>query len=144
MATVVRNITPTDLLSRFRGQVFAADPGYPEVLLLKVRDDKGGQWWFSSDYAEYSPSDPSVFLGKTVAAADIHPSGGLTVGFSDGSSLEVRPIPLPPGDSGEDLETWDLIAPDGLIVNYGPGERWTLEELGHPPCSFRSRRRPAP
>jgi hypothetical protein len=144
MATVVKNVSPADLLSRFRGQVFAADPGYPEVLLLKVRDDEGGQWWFSTFYAEYSPSDPDAFLGKTVVAADQAPSGNLTVGFSDGSCLEVRPIPLEPGDSGVDLETWDLIAPDGLIVEYGPGERWTLKELGRPPGSFRAPGRSAP
>jgi hypothetical protein len=144
MATVVQNITPAELIGRFRGEIFAADPGYPEVLLFKVRDGNGGQWWFSTNYAEYSPSDPDVLLGKTVAAAEIHPSGGLTVGFSDASCLEVRPIPLPPGESGEDLETWDLIAPDGLVVIYGPGERWTLEELGRPPGSLRAPGRSAP
>lgn len=144
MATVVQNTSPADLIRRFRGQIFAADPGYPEVLLLKARDDEGGQWWFSSGYADYSPSDPAVFLGKKVVAAEIHPSGGLTAGFSDGSRLEVRPLPLPPGESGEDLETWDIIAPDGLIVTYGPGERWTLEELGRPPGSLRAPAPPAP
>jgi len=144
MATVAQNFTPADLLRRFRGQIFAADPGYPEVLLLKARDAKGGEWWFSTGYAEYSPSDPGVFLGKTIVAAEIQSSGNLTVGFSDDSCLEVRPIPLPPGDSGDDLETWDLIAPDGLVVQYGPGERWALEELGRPPGSFRAPARPAP
>jgi hypothetical protein len=143
MATVVRDITPAELLSRFRGKIFAADPGYPEVLLLKVRDDEGGQWWFSSGYAEYSPSDPSTFLGKTVVEAEIHPSGGLTVGFTDGSSLEIRPIPLEPGESPDDLETWDLIASDGLVIEYGPGERWAFEDLGRPPGSFERRERPA-
>lgn len=144
MTSVVQNTIPAELISRFRGRIFAADPGYPEVLLLKVRDDKGGQWWFSSNYAEYSPSDPSVLLGKTVTAADIHTDGSLRVGFSDGSHLEVHPLPLPPEDSGDDLETWDLIAPDGLVVTYGPGERWTLEELGRPPGSFRGPARSAP
>lgn len=144
MATVVRDITPAELLSRFRGEIFEADPGYPEVLLLKVRDDEGGQWWFSSGYAEYSPSDPNVFLGKTVVSAHIHPSGGLTVGFSDGSTLEVRPPPLEPGESADDLETWDLIASDGLVIDYGPGERWSLEELGHPPGSLTRPARSAP
>lgn len=144
MATIVKDITPAELLSRFRGEIFEADPGYPEVLLLKVRDDEGGQWWFSSGYAEYSPSDPNVFLGKTVVSADIHPSGGLTVGFSDGSSLEVRPLPLEPGESVDDLETWDLIASDGLVIDYGPGERWTYDELGRPPGSIRGRGRSAP
>lgn len=144
MSTVVQNVSPADLLSRFRGQIIAADPGYPEVLLLKLRDDEGGEWWFSTLYAEYSPSDPEVFLGKTVVAADLRPSGNLTVDFSDGSRLEVRPIPLEPGDSGDDLETWNLIAPDGLIVEYGPGERWTLKALGRPPGSFRAQRRSAP
>jgi hypothetical protein len=144
MATVVRDITPTELLSRFRGEIFAADPGYPEVLLLKVRDDNGGQWWFSSGYAEYSPSDPDVFLGKTVVSAEIHPSGGLTVGFPDCPNLEVRPLPLEPGESADDLETWELIAPDGLVIDYGPGERWALEELGRPPGTFTAPARPAP
>jgi hypothetical protein len=142
MATVVRDITPAELLSRFRGEIFAADPGYPEVLLLKARDDHDGQWWFSSGYAEYSPSDPSVFMGKTIVSTAIHPDGGLTVGFSDGSSLEVRPIPLEPGESADDLETWSLIASDGLYIEYGPGERWAFED-GRPPGSSERRERPA-
>jgi hypothetical protein len=133
MATVVKDISPAELLSHFRGQVFSARPGYPEVLLLKVKDEAGGEWWFSTFYAEYSPSDPDVFLGKTIVAADVQPSGGLRVGFSDASRLDVKPIPLEPGESGDDLETWNLISPDGLVLDSGPGERWALKALGRPP-----------
>jgi hypothetical protein len=133
MALVAQNTSPADLLSRFRGQIFSSRPGYPEVLHLKLRDGAGGEWWLSTFYAEYSPSDPEIFLDKTVVTAEMEPSGGLTVGFSDGSRLDVRPIPLEPNESGDDLETWSLISPDGLIVDYGPGERSVLKTLGRPP-----------
>jgi hypothetical protein len=127
MATVIPDISPGELLKRFRGHIFSARPGYPDVLLLKLRDAGGDEWWFSTFYAEFSPSDPSWFMGKTVVAADVDPSGTLKVGFSDGSDLEVRPAPLDPDEPGDDLETWHLITPEDLALNYGPRGIWRLK-----------------
>jgi hypothetical protein len=98
-----------------------------------VKDGEGGDWWFSSFYAEYSPPDPDLFFGKTIIAAEVESSGDLTVGFSDGSRLEVNRCPPEPDGPDDHLETWTLISPEGFALNYGPGERWTLKALGHPP-----------
>lgn len=133
MGSVTQDISPADLLSRFRGEIFSARPGYPEVLLLKVRDAECGEWWFSTFDAEFSPSDPEVFLGKTIVSADVQSSAKLVVGFSDGSQLEVAPVPLEPDERRDDLENWSLINPDGIVLEYGPGEKWALTALGHPP-----------
>lgn len=141
MADVIADISPSDLLSRFRGQIFSARPGYPDVLLLKARDVDGGEWWFSTFYAKFSPSDPDAFLGKRIVAAEPQPDGGLNVGFSDGSRLDVLPVPLEPGEPGDDLETWHLLSPDGLALDYGPGDRWVLEALEQRPLNLTSPRR---
>jgi hypothetical protein len=133
MATVIPDISPSDLLEHFRGQILSARPGYPEVIHLKVRDADGGEWGFSTFYAEYSPEDPDFFPGKTVSSADLEPSGKLTIGFSDGSEFNVVPIPLEADEPGNDLETWHLFTPDGLALFYGPRGRWELGQ-GSDPC----------
>jgi len=126
MATVIPDLSPSDLVDRFRGTIFYAAPGYPEVIHFRVKDGDGCEWWFSTFYAEYSPSDPDTFPGKTIVDADLKPSGKLTLGFSDGSEFKVTPGPLEPGESVEDLETWHLYTPEGLALYYGPGPRWEL------------------
>jgi hypothetical protein len=52
MATVITDLSPSDLLGRFRGTVTDAAPGYPEVIHLDVRDAHGGDWSFSTFNAE--------------------------------------------------------------------------------------------
>jgi hypothetical protein len=126
MTTVIPDISPSDLVGRFRGTITRAAPGYPEVIHLDVKAPDGGKWSFSTFYAEYSPSDPDFFPGKTIVDADLEPSGMLTLSFSDGSRFRVVPGPLEPNDSGDDLETWHLFTPDGLALFYGPGPRWEL------------------
>ncbi|MBS1889463.1 MAG: hypothetical protein JSU06_19975 [Actinobacteria bacterium] len=126
MPTVISEVSPLDLLARFRGPVVSSRPGYPEVLLLKVEDAEGEEWWFSTFHAEYSPSDPDLFAGKVVVGANLDVrSGVLTIRFSDASELSVVPIPAEDGEP-DDLESWHLISPDGLVLDYGPGERWVL------------------
>jgi hypothetical protein len=143
MATVAPDISPTSLLDRFRGEVFSSRPGYPEVLLLKVRDGDGSEWWFSTFYATFSPSDPDVFLGKVVIATEVEPGADGTVHFSDGSRLEIHRFPREPGDEepDDDLETWSLITPEGIVLDHGPGGKWTLDSLGHPLGENPARRR---
>jgi hypothetical protein len=127
------DISPSDLLSRIRGPVVHAAPGYPEVIHLEVRDAEGARWRFSTNYAEYAPSDPELLLEKTVVAVDLERSGKLIMGFSDGSTFAVLPIPLDPQESGEYLETWNLITPDGLSLWYGPRGRWLMRRASDPP-----------
>ena len=123
MATVIPDLSPADLLSRFRGTIVYAAPGYPEVIHLDLTDAAGDRWGFSTWYAEFSPTDPEFLLGKTVVAVDFERSGKLTMKFSDGSGFNVRPEPEGPDD---ELSTWQLVTPDGLSLRFRPRERWTL------------------
>jgi hypothetical protein len=123
MAAVIPDLSPADVLSRLRGSVIRAAPSYPEVIRLRVEDEDGGVWRFSTFYADYSPSDPEFLLGKTVVGIDFDWSGKLTMRFSDGSAFNVLPEPEGPDD---DLETWHLITPDGLALWFRPRGRWEL------------------
>jgi hypothetical protein len=132
MAVVIKDTSAADLLGRFRGVVTSSRPGYPEVLLLTVEDANGGGWNFSTFDADFSPSDPDSFLGKTVVRAEIAPSNTLTIGFSDGSKLNVVPRPLRPGEADDDLENWFLLTPDGLALDFGPVGRCRLGSASEP------------
>ena|ERR1700743_1601796 len=132
MAVVIPDTSPADLLSQFRGPITESQPGYPEVLHLGVRGAKGGAWELSTFDADFSPSDPEVFLGKTVVSADLDPSNTLTIGFSDGSDLKVVPRTLESGEADDDLENWWLSTPDGLALDFGPEGRWRLGKASDP------------
>jgi hypothetical protein len=130
MAAVIPDLSPADLLGRLRGTVIRAAPSYPEVIYLDIRDAEGGEWTFSTFYAEYSPSEPEFFLGKTVVDVDFELSGRLTMRFSDGSEFNVLPEPEGPDD---ELTTWRLLTPDGLALWFRPRGLWDLG-LGSDPC----------
>jgi hypothetical protein len=138
MATVIPGLSPADLLARLRGTIIDAAPGYPEVIHLNVRDAKGDVWRFSTFYAEYSPSDPEFFRGKTLVDVDLEPSGKLTMRFADGSEFNVLPEPEEPDDR---LMTWLLLTPDGLSLRFRPRGRW---ELGRADELFGGDRPPRP
>jgi hypothetical protein len=123
MATVIPDLSPAELLGRFRGTIVRAAPGYPEVIHLKLKDKDGDQWSFSTWYAEFSPTDPELLLGKTVIDVEFERSGKLTMRFSDGSEFNVRPEPEEPDD---ELPTWSLLTPDDLSLQFRPRDRWTL------------------
>jgi hypothetical protein len=129
MAAVIPDLFPADVLRRLRGTVIRAAPSYPEVIRLRVRDENGDVWRFSTFYADYSPSDPEFFLGKTVVDVNFERSGKLTMRFSDGSEFNVLPEPDGPDD---DLETWHLITPDGLALWFRPRGRWELGPASDP------------
>lgn len=126
MVTVIPDLSPGDLLDRFRGTITGAAPGYPEVIHLDLRDAAGGDWSFSTFNAEYSPSDPDFFPGKTIVSVDLEASAKLTIGFSDGSNFKVSPGPPEPDDPGDDLAVWHLLTPDGLVLSYMPDSQWEL------------------
>jgi hypothetical protein len=123
MATVIPDLSPADLLGRLRGTIVDAARGYPEVIHLGVRDDEGAVWKFSTWYADFSPTDPELLLGKTIVEVYFEPSGRLTMSFSDDSEFDVRPEPE---GSDDDLSTWSLLTPDGLSLQFRPRDRWTL------------------
>ena len=123
MSTVIPDLSPADLLSRFRGVIVDAAPGYPENIHIDLRDAAGDRWGFSTWYAEFSPADPKLLLGKTVVDVDFERSGKLTMRFSDGSEFNVRPEPEEPDD---ELETWSLLTPNDLYLQFRPRDLWTL------------------
>jgi hypothetical protein len=130
MAIAISDISPADLLGRFRGPITEAYHGYPEVILFDVKDSEGGEWHFVTWDADYSPSDPDALLGKVVVSADLDEEpGALTIGFSDGSAFKVTPVFYEPVD---DLEHWELFTPEGLVLHLGPGSRWRLGEASDP------------
>ena len=130
---ISKDFSPTEFLMRFRGRVIASRPAYPEVLHLQVRDAHGGIWRFATFEADYFPAEPEAFLGKTVESVDLDvPSAGLTIGFSDRTSLAVVPFSLTPDEFDVDYETWHLFTPDGLVLDYGPGENWSLNRATDP------------
>jgi hypothetical protein len=132
MAVVIPDISAADLLSHFRGRIVRSKPGYPDVLLLSVEDPRGGEWRFMTFDADFSPSDPDVFLGKTVVSAEVGSSHTLTIGFSDGSDLTVVPRSLKPGEEDDDLENWFLMTPDNQALDFGPAGRWRLGSGSEP------------
>jgi hypothetical protein len=126
----IPDTTPSELLAALRGEVIESAPGYPEVLHLTLRDDEGQEWGFSTFDSTWSPSGHEAFLGKTITDAGLDaPSGRLTFGFSDGSTLTVSPIA---GVEGDDLENWEIFTPDGFVLDYGPGDRWVLKRVTDP------------
>lgn len=123
MAIAIPDISPAELLSRIRGTIIRAAPGYPEVIHLRIEDGEGAIWRFSTFYCEFSPSDPDFFVGKVVVDIQFDRSGRLRMLFADASEFNVLPEPEEPDD---ELSTWDLITPDGLSLEFRPRGLWTL------------------
>jgi hypothetical protein len=129
-SSVIPDISPIELLGRLRGRIFDAHYGYPEVMQFRLRDEKGGEWWFATFDANYSPTDPDALADRTVVRADLEPgTANLTIGLSDGSIFKVTAGDEEPDD---DLETWSLLTPEGLVLNYGPGDPWKLKLASDP------------
>jgi hypothetical protein len=126
VAIVNPNIPAMEILSRFRGRISSSKPGYPEVLLLTITDADGGKWEFCTFDADFSPSDPDVFLDKVIVDSEVAASKTLTISFSDGSTLTVIPRPLEPGEAKDELENWYMLTPDNRTLDFGPEGRWRL------------------
>jgi hypothetical protein len=130
MSIVIPDTSPIELLGRLRGHIVDAQPGYPEVIHLKVVDSAGAEWIFSTGDAYYFPSDPDVLLGKTIVSADLEgPLGNLILGFSDGTDFRVT---MEPQTAENDPYNWLLLTPDRLILIWGPGVHWALKRGDEP------------
>lgn len=126
MATLTLDTSLVELLDRFRGRVADARVTYPERAIVEVTDHEGRLWWLETWEATYSPTHPDELNGKTVAGASIdRHTEVLTVGFSDGTRFTVTPIPDEEDDA---IENWDLFAPEGMVLIYGPRGRWKLAD----------------
>jgi len=114
-----------ELLARLRGTITDARPAYPETIQLQLQDADNGEWWLTTEDADYLPSDPDVVRGKTVIDVSLDERiGRLTVSFSDGSDFAIaRRLPVYP----DYPPYWRLYTPEGLVLSYGPGQAWTLK-----------------
>ncbi|HEU0018959.1 MAG TPA: hypothetical protein VFQ14_01580 [Thermoleophilaceae bacterium] len=122
--TVARDSALTDVLASFRGSIIDARLAYPEVLHLDVRDDKGELWQFATQDASWLPSDPAEMRYKSIVRAEIDWSTGkLNCELSDGATLMVTPAPQ---EEPDDPPNWELFTPNGLLLEFGPGEHWRL------------------
>lgn len=125
MATVVAlDASPTTVLRSMRGAITEARIAYPDVLHVEVRDSHGGIWSLATQDAEWSPSDPAELVGRSIDDADIdEKSGELYVRLSDGSVLDIKPAAA---ESEDDPPYWEVISPDGVVLEFGPGVRWQI------------------
>jgi hypothetical protein len=126
MATdLALNASPTTVLGALRGQIVDAHIGYPQVLHVEVRDSTGEVWRLATQDAEWSPPDPSDLVGKEIEEAKIDPiTVELRCRLSDGLQLVV----VPGADEGsDDPPNWELIRPDGVVLEFGPGLRWQID-----------------
>lgn len=127
MASVVAlDASPASVLRAMRGPIVDARLAYPDVLHVEVRDPAGGLWRLATQDAGWSPSDPSELPGRAIDDARIDAaSGELRCKLSDGSRLDVTPSRR---EASDDPPTWELITPDGLLLEFGPGVRWQISD----------------
>jgi len=116
--------SPVTVLRSLRGRIEAARLAYPEVLHVDVRDPTGDLWLLATQDADWSPCDPSDLVGRSIDAARIDAeTAELRCELSDGSSFVVVPAER---EAEDDPPNWELITPDGLALEFGPGLRWQI------------------
>jgi hypothetical protein len=124
MATVVAlDASPENVLRALRGSIVGARKAYPDVLHIEVRDPTGDLWRLATQDAEWSPPDPAELMGRVIEDATIDKSGALRCKLSGDSLLEIKPGTR---ESDEDPPYWELITPDGVVLEFGPGVRWQI------------------
>jgi hypothetical protein len=125
MATVVAlDASPANVLRSLRGSIVDAQKAYPDVLHVEIQDSAGELWRLATQDAEWTPSDPRELVGQAIADAEIDEnSGELRCKLSNGSVLDVRPGAH---EAEDDPPNWELITPDGVLLEFGPGVRWQI------------------
>jgi hypothetical protein len=125
MATAVTlDTSPINVLRSMRGPIVDARIAYPEVLHVEIKDSAGELWQLATQDADWSPSDPAELVGRSVTDAGIDAeTGELSCKLSDGSVLDVRPADR---EAEDDPPNWELITPDGVLLEFGPGVRWQI------------------
>jgi hypothetical protein len=130
MGTVGLDASPANVLRSMRGSVTGARLAYPDVLHVEVHDAAGGIWRLATQDAEFSPNDPTELVGSAVEDADIDPdTGELRVRLSGDALLTVTPARR---EASDDPPNWELITPDGLALEFGPGMRWQISAADAP------------
>lgn len=124
MKQVDLDASPAGVLHQLRGEIVNAQLAYPQVLHIEVRDSAGELWRLATQDAEYSPPDPVELIGKSVESAEIcEEDGELRCGLSSGAGLEIKPGGQ---KASEGLPNWEVITPDGVVLEFGPGIRWQI------------------
>lgn len=125
MATVVAlDASPMNVLRSMRGAIVDAQIAYPNVLHLEIRDSNGDLWRLATQDAEWSPVDPGQLVGHSVEDADIdEKTGELHCRLSGGSLLDIKPARP---EAKDDPPYWELISPNGIALEFGPGVRWQI------------------
>lgn len=122
-SVVTLDASPAGVLRALRGLIVDARLAYPNVLHVEIRDAASGLWRLATQDAEWSPPDPTKLVGTSVQGAAIHEgTGELRLELSDGL---LRVIPGSRGPS-DDPPNWELITPDGVLLEFGPGLRWQI------------------
>jgi hypothetical protein len=134
MASVVAlDASPINVLRSMHGAIVDAQIAYPQVLHVEIRDSDGDVWRLLTQGAEWSPSDPAPLVGLSLEHAGIdEESGEMRCRLSDGSTLEVRPLPFAAID---DPPNWEVITPNDLVLEFGPGLRWQISRADAPVSS---------
>jgi hypothetical protein len=113
-----------------RGEIVNARTAYPNVLHVEIRDVRGDLWRLATQDAEWSPSDPAQLIGRSVEDVDIDDgTGELRCRLSDGSLLDIKPANQ---EAKDDPPNWELISPDGVALEFGPGVRWQISGADAP------------
>lgn len=136
MATsVALDTSPSTILRGLRGKIVDARIAYPEVLHVEVHDEAGEQWRFATQDAEFSPSGPARLVGRVLEKAELDPvTAALRCRLADGSQLLVTPAAE---EAADDPPNWELITPDHLTLEFGPGLRWQIGRSDTPASSSR-------
>ncbi len=124
--TVALDASPLNVLvlRAMRGSIIDARIAYPQVLHVEIRDPAGELWRLITQDAEWTPGELSALVGRSIQGAEIdEDSGELSCQLSDGSRLVVSPTHQ---EADDDPPNWELIAPDGLVLEFGPGMRWRI------------------
>jgi hypothetical protein len=130
-SAVALDASPVTVLRAMRGAIIGARLGYPDVLHVEIRDSAGGIWRLATQDARFSPAGPGALLGKSVEGAELDASSGeLRLMLPDSETLAVTPAPR---EAPDDPPSWELITPDGLALEFGPGLRWQISSADAKP-----------
>jgi hypothetical protein len=135
MTVVALDASPVNVLRSMRGSIVDARIAYPEVLHIEIRDHSGDLWRLATQDAEWSPAEPSDLVGQSIEDASIDEGNGeLRCKLSNGALLDVRPAAQ---NVDDDPPNWELITPNGLVLEFGPGLRWQISSADVPVSSRR-------
>ncbi len=131
--SVALDTSPSTILRSLRGRIVDARIAYPRVLHLELRDEAGELWRFATQDAEFTPSDPARLVGQVLERVELDPMTAELRGRLDhGTKLLVTPAAE---EAADDPPNWELITPDHLTLEFGPGLRWQIGRSDAPASS---------